>query len=54
MLQEIFKDTILTTPGVIELKTFNFDYDRQRREARLDFQALTKEGLIDFTQAVDV
>lgn len=54
VLQEIFKDTILSTPGVIELKTFNFDYDRQRREASLDFQCLTKEGLIDFTQAVDV
>lgn len=53
VLQEIFKDTILTTPGVIQLTKFQFDYERFTREALLEFSCETTEGTIDFTQVVD-
>lgn len=53
VLQEIFKETILTTPGVIQLLTFTFDYDNFTREAVVNFSCQTTEGLLDFTQVVE-
>lgn len=54
VVQQVLKDAILSTPGVIQLLKFNFDYAGATREATLDFQALTEEGIIDFSQIVDV
>lgn len=54
VVQQVLKDTILSTPGVIGLLKFKFDYEAPSREAFLDFQALTDEGPIDFSQIIEV
>lgn len=54
VVQQILKNVVLDTPGVIELTTFNFNYDGVKREAFLDFSCVTTEGFIDFTQVVQI
>ncbi len=49
VVQEILKGVILDTPGVLQLLTFKFDYVAATREVILEFQALTTDGVIDFT-----
>lgn len=54
VVQQILKNVILDTPGVIELTRFNFDFDAELREASLDFQCLSESGFIDFSQIIEV
>lgn len=54
VVQEILKDTVLDTPGVLELMKFNFSFDSSQREATLEFQALCEDGPINFEQLVGV
>jgi len=54
VVQQVLKDKILSVPGVLQLLKFDFDYNGTTREATLSFQALTEEGVIDFSQIVDV
>lgn len=54
VVQEVLKDVILGTPGVLEIITFEFTFDSTDREANLEFKALTEEGIIDFSQIVVV
>jgi len=51
VVQEILKDVILSTEGVTELLTFDFDYDLPTRAATLEFKALTDLGIVDFTDS---
>lgn len=52
VVQEVLKSVILDTPGVILLLQFDFSFESVTRVARLEFQALTLEGTIDFSQAI--
>lgn len=54
VVQEILKDVILDTPGILELLEFNIDFEGATRTFSLEFKALTDEGPIDFSQAVEV
>jgi len=54
VVQEILKDVILETPGVLELETFKIDFDSSTRTFTLEFKVLTTEGEIDFSQEVEV
>ena len=48
------KTEILETTGVLELSSFEFDYDNEIRAFTLDFKTLTEEGVIDFSQEIEV
>lgn len=54
VVSELLKSVILETPGVLELTEFSFDFDGPTREATLEFQCLSSEGIIDFSQIVEV
>lgn len=43
-IDTIFKDLILSTPGVIELVEYQTSFNRQQRRFRLTFKALTTEN----------
>lgn len=49
---QILKTVILETPGVLELKSFEFDFNPSTRVFELTFSCSTEEGDIDFTQEV--
>ena len=53
LVAAIMKSTILDTPGVIDLIEFNFDYE-DNRTLKLDFKCLTDDGMIDFSQLIEV
>lgn len=46
------KRTVLDTPGITDLLSFDFSFDNGRRMATLDFKAQSTNGVIDFTQEV--
>jgi hypothetical protein len=52
VIQDMLKDQILSTQGVIEITRFDFDYQSANRFLRVDFTVLTTEGFIDFSQEV--
>ena len=54
VVMQVLKDVILDTPGVLQIITFEFDYTEGTREVSLDFQALTTEGVLDFSQIVEL
>lgn len=54
VVQERLKAVILSTPGVLGLTRFAFDFNAVTREAALDFQALVTDGFIDFSQIVEI
>ena len=54
VLDGIFKDTILSTPGIIGLDSFSMELDTNTRELRLNFKARSLDGEIDFNQTIGV
>jgi hypothetical protein len=50
IVQTRFRQAILTTPGVIELTVFNYEWDKATRVFTLNFRALTTEGPLDFSE----
>lgn len=46
----LFKNEILTSPGVIELIEFNLDIEG--RQLQLSFAARTEDGIINFDEAL--
>jgi len=49
VVDAIIKDTILNTPGILELVEFSLDYDAQFRSLRIqDFKARSLDGEVDF------
>lgn len=54
VVQEVLKTVVLDTPGVLQLMQFSFDFDSPSREADLEFQCLSDDGVIDFSQIVEV
>ena len=50
-VRRIFRDTIVTTNGVEDLDTFNFEFDRATRALTMSFTAVkTEGGTIDFNE----
>jgi len=52
VIDSVFKRQILTTPGVLELLSFNLDIDIPTRQLTVEFRARTSEGVIDFSLEV--
>jgi len=52
IIDGIFKNVILSTPGVDELLTFNLNYDAALRTLSLDFSARVLDTVIDFENLV--
>ena len=54
VVQEIFKNAILETQGILSLNDFQLNLDLGARTATLSFSALSANGPIDFSQAVQL
>lgn len=54
VLDGVFKQTILGTPGVIGLDEFDMQLDTSARLFTLKFRARTTDGPIDFEEALGV
>lgn len=54
VVQEICKNCILQTPGVVSLNSFNLDLNAGGRSASLSFQATATNGVINFTQQIEL
>jgi hypothetical protein len=52
ILEGVFTDKILNTPGVLELMEFNLDYDPASRRLSCSFLARGFDGMIDFSEVV--
>ncbi len=44
ILDSVFKDAILATPGVVRLETFSIDFDGPSRLLSVQFRAVTDTG----------
>lgn len=51
-VEGILRETILATPGVMELLSFDLDYTSETREFSVEFQARTIDEVIDFSQVI--
>lgn len=54
VVQQVLKDQILTTQGVLELLEFDFELNTTTRVATLNFKARCDDGIIDFTLPVSI
>lgn len=48
VLDGVLKDAILSTPGVLELLSFDLNYINATRKLTLDFSVQVSQGVIDF------
>ncbi len=46
----VIKNTIIDTPGVIELLGFDMDYDSSSQALVLTFSVQVSDGVLDFTE----
>lgn len=51
VVESVFKREILEDQAVIELRRFELDIDATTRILTIDFNALTDEGLVDFSES---
>jgi len=49
-VEAIFRETILTTPGVLELQRLDLDFDGSTRALSVAFSALTTDGVLTFEE----
>lgn len=54
VVDKVLRNTILETPNVLELLNFDFVFNSFKREATLGFSALSSDGVIDFSQIVEI
>lgn len=54
VLDGVFKDAILGTPGVLGLEEFDMQLDTSLRQLKLIFKARSTDGIIDFDQLLGV
>jgi len=52
VLEGIFKDRIISTPGIIGLDEFDLQLDTATRQLTLSFLAQSTDGPIDFSQVL--
>ena len=50
IVDTLFKREIVTTPGVLELLSFDADLDKSLRTLQITFRARTSEGVINFSE----
>lgn len=50
VVQSLLREVIDETPGVIAISSFELDFDGVTRSLSLDFEALTDEGPLRFTE----
>ena len=48
IIDSIFKRVILTTPGILELLTFDIEFDETKRSMSLNFDARSTAGVISY------
>ncbi len=54
VVNEILKTVVLNTPGVVGLIFFQFAFDTAARHATLQFSAITTDGVLHFSQTVEI
>lgn len=54
VVSEVLKGTIVSTQGVIEILSFELDFDAPARVFSLAFTALTEEGVISFNEPITI
>lgn len=52
VIDSVYKRQILTTPGILELLSFDLDLDIPTRQLTVSFKAKTSEGVLDFSLEV--
>ncbi len=52
VVDAVFKNEILDSPGIIELKEFELDLDEATRQLTLTFAARSEEGDINFSEII--
>lgn len=52
VVEGIFQDRILSTPGVLEILSFNFDYDPKARSLKVEFEARCQDGIIEYSEVL--
>jgi hypothetical protein len=50
VVEALFRDRLVTTPGIEEVNEFNFDYDNLTRELKVEFSATTINGDLNFSE----
>ena len=53
-IEGIFRNTILSTPGVLELLSLDFDFDSRNRVFEVNFEARSQQGNINFSEIIGV
>jgi len=54
VINEMLKNVILDTPGIIGILTFNFEIDTPSRLATLEFSCLSQEGEVNFSEEIEI
>lgn len=54
VIQEVCKNCILQTPGILTLNSFDLDLNAADRSAALSFNATATDGVINFTQQIEL
>ncbi len=52
LVEAILRDRVLATPGILELNSFNFDYDNITRKLSVRFNATTINGDLNFSELI--
>ena len=50
IVEAIFRNVVLSTPGIVELNSFSFQYTNQNRQLNVEYSAKTINGDLDFSQ----
>ena len=53
-IEGLFRNTILSTPGVLELLSLDFDFDSRNRVFEVNFEARSQQGNINFSEIIGV
>lgn len=49
LIRAAFVDTILGTPGILEITNIDFDLDSQTRILSVDFRCVSTSGIVDYS-----
>ena len=53
VVEALFRDRVLSTPGIDEVNSFDFDYDNNTRQLSVSFAATTINGDLNFSEIFD-